>query len=293
MTLRHLRIYVAVCFHESITKAAQSLYLAQPAVSLAIKELEEYYGIQLFDRISRKLYLTESGKQFLDYASHIVSLFDTMETNVKNWNHLGNIRIGSSVTIGNFYLPKWVAEFEELHPDCSVSTIIENSAALEDFILKNEIDLAMMEGTIHHKEFISIPIKKDSLVLICSHEHPFAKRKFIHFKELENESFLLREKGSSSREIFDSLLLLHDVSIQRKGHSISTKGIAHMVSKNLCLSILPKMLLKEELKQNIVVEVPIHDIPLERTYTLIYHRNKYIPPLIQSFIDLVLADNQN
>ena len=83
MTLRHMRIFVAVCDHGGVTKAAEALYMAQPSVSLAIRELEEYYGVRLFDRIGRRLNITEAGQQFLSYGSHIVALFDDMEKGLR------------------------------------------------------------------------------------------------------------------------------------------------------------------------------------------------------------------
>ena len=101
MTIRHMKIFVAVCRQGSVTGAAQALYLAQPSVSLAIRELEEYYGVRLFDRISRRMQLTQEGRQMFSYASHIVSLFDEMEQSIKNWDSLGTLRVGSSISFSS------------------------------------------------------------------------------------------------------------------------------------------------------------------------------------------------
>jgi DNA-binding transcriptional LysR family regulator len=100
MTIRHLRILVAVCECGSITTAAEKLYMTQPAVSLAIKELEEHYGVKLFDRLTRRIQITEDGRRMLDYAIHVVALFDEMEQAMKNPDAAGEIKIGSSLTIG-------------------------------------------------------------------------------------------------------------------------------------------------------------------------------------------------
>ena len=116
MTLRHMKIFVSVYQNNGITRASEELHLAQPSVSLAIRELEDYYGIRLFDRISRRLYVTEQGRMFYDYALHIVSLFDEMELGIRNWEHMGTLRIGSSITIGNFLLPGLVKKFTTTHP---------------------------------------------------------------------------------------------------------------------------------------------------------------------------------
>ena len=112
MTLRHLRIFVAVCTWGSVTKAAEKLHIAQPSVSLAIRELEEHYHLHLFDRISRKLYLTDDGQRFLTYATHITSLFDEMEKGMKQGNGIERISIGSSITIANSLLCECLHQYE-------------------------------------------------------------------------------------------------------------------------------------------------------------------------------------
>lgn len=136
MTLRHMKIFVSVYQNNGITRASEELHLAQPSVSLAIRELEDYYGIRLFDRISRRLYVTEQGKMFYDYALHIVSLFDEMELGIRNWEHMGTLRIGSSITIGNFLLPGLIKKFTTAHPNMNVKASVHNSSYIEESILK-------------------------------------------------------------------------------------------------------------------------------------------------------------
>ena len=108
MTLRHLRIFTAVCETGSMTAASERLFIAQPSISLAISEMEEYYGVKLFDRISRKLYLTDSGRRALQYARHIIDLMDEMEQGMKNADTVGRRRVGTSITIGSYLLPGYV-----------------------------------------------------------------------------------------------------------------------------------------------------------------------------------------
>lgn len=113
MTLRHLRIFVAVCETGSMTAAASQLFIAQPSISLAVSEMEEYYGVKLFDRISRKLYLTENGRRALQYARHIIDLLDEMEQGVKDLDTVGQLRVGTSITIGTYLLPHYVRQLKE------------------------------------------------------------------------------------------------------------------------------------------------------------------------------------
>ena len=190
MTLRHLKIFVTVCNLGTMTAAADALYIAQPSISLAISDLEQYYGVKLFDRISKRLQINETGKLFLQYATHIVNLFDDLEKEIKNYDSHGVIRIGSSVTIGNNLLPIYLQEFKKLYPDIALSTIIDNSETIEKHILENTIDIGLIEGQIHSPYITNEHITDDELVLICAADHPFSKRDEIDVKELDNQKFL-------------------------------------------------------------------------------------------------------
>ena len=127
MTLRHMKIFVTVYRHSNITRAAEELHLAQPSVSLAVKELEEYYGIRLFERIGRRICPTEAGNEFYSYALHIVSLFEDIEKRIKNWDTLGTIRIGTSITIGTHILPGLIKKYQEAYPSLRVEAMVNNS----------------------------------------------------------------------------------------------------------------------------------------------------------------------
>ncbi|MPM39273.1 HTH-type transcriptional regulator CysL [bioreactor metagenome] len=206
MTRRHLKVFVAVCELNSISKAAEKLHIAQPAVSCAIKELEDYYGTKLFDRISKRLYLTEAGKKFLGYATHIVSMFDEMESNMRDLDKPGKLHIGSSITIGTSFMPVYVRNFKELYPQTEVNVTIDSSDIIEKKILQNELDFALIEGIVHLESIICEAYMDDELVIICSPVHPFSKSETVTVGQFVSEPFLLREKGSGTRELFDNVL---------------------------------------------------------------------------------------
>ena len=166
MTLRHLRIFVAVCTWGSITRAAEKLHMAQPSVSLAIRELEEYYQLQLFDRISRKLYLTGDGERFLKYASHITSLFDEMENSMEHWSDMESMSIGSSITIANSLLCECLHSYKLEYPKRQIQILIENSMILEESIVSNQLDLALIEGIPTHEHIQKLSFFKDELAVI-------------------------------------------------------------------------------------------------------------------------------
>lgn len=290
MTLRHLRIFVTVCETGSATVAGERLYLAQPSVSLAISELEKYYGIKLFDRIAKRLHITDSGKQFLQYAAHIVELFDKLEDNVRQFESAGILRVGTSITVGNYLLPACVKAFELEYPNMKISAFIENSKSIEEKVLSNQIDLAIIEGVSHNSYLIAKTLKDDELVLICGVNHPFAHRNEVDITEVKDERLIMREKGSAGREIVDSLLQSHDMEIEPLWQSISTQAIVRAVKEGIGISILPRMLIEDGIERNEIKSVKIRDIPLNRKFTLIYHKNKYISQSMKAFINICLKN---
>lgn len=286
MTLRHIKIFVAVCEYQSVTEAAAHLYLAQPSVSLAIRELEEYYGVKLFDRISRKLYLTSFGEEFLNYASHIVSLFEKMETEMKNWDSVGTLRVGSSITIGTYLMPHYALEFRKKYPKINLKVFIDNASMIEKMILANEIDFALTEGRVHSSHVVYEKFMDDELILLCAPNHPFSQKQKVSLSDLLDQDFILREKGSSTRELFDSILLSHQIEIQPIWESVSPQAIIKAVELGLGISILPYQLVKEELKKQQIFQIWVEDLSFKREYFIIHHKNKFLSKSAQLFMNL-------
>ena len=272
MTLRHLRIFVEVCRTGSITKAAESLHLSQPAVSLAIRQLEDYYGILLFDRISKKLYLTESGNKMLSYASHIIESFDDMETQLKNWDSAGTLRIGSSISTGTQMLPQLVRRFNLRFPQIRTQVLIDNSRIIEDKVLTNQLDLALFYT--------------DRLIVIAAPKHPLTQNPECTVKALADYPVLLREPGSGTREVVDALLVTAEVQITPLWESTSTRSIINAVKENIGISILPYELVKNEIQSGAVAGLPLASPLPNRTCSIIHHRNKYLTPSAQAFIEV-------
>ena len=293
MTLRHMKIFVTVCECHSVTAAAEKLYLAQPSVSLAIRELEEYYGIQLFDRISRKMLITEAGKLLLDYAIHIVDLFDTMEKEIRNWDSMGTMRVGSSITIGNFLLIRFVKEFKEKYPHIKVNVTIQNSEEIEKRIMDNDIDFGLIEGVVHNKHIVSEKFMEDELVFVCGKGHALAESKSMQASKLSEWDFILRERGSGGRELFESALLTHNIEITPIWESVSTQAIIKAVIEGLGLSVLPFELVKEELGNGNLIRLQIEEISLRRYFYIIYHKNKLLSHSAKEFINLCKKDSNN
>lgn len=286
MTLRHLKIFVAVCETGSATAAGARLYIAQPSVSHAIVELEEYYGIQLFDRIGKRLHLTEAGKHFLQYATHIVSLFDDMEKEIRNFDAIGVLRVGASITIGNHLLPDYITEFKKFHPQMDVQAVVDNTDKIQQYVLSNRVDVGLIEGEVPSQYLVVRKFREDRLVWICANAHPFAGQKTVELPQLQRESVLLREAGSAGREIFDSMMVTRGLSITPAWESTSTQAIIHGVQANLGVSLLPYLLVKEALDRREISLFCVRGVELAKSFCVVHHRNKFLTESAKDFIAL-------
>lgn len=285
MTIRHIRIFVAVCTYGSTTAAAKELYMAQPAVSLAITELEAYYGQKLFDRISNRLHITEAGKQFLQFAEYIVSLFDEMEYKLRNWDNAGVLRVGASITTGNCVLPEVIDEYKRLHPNMKIKVLIDNSEQIERYIMSNEIDIGLIEGAVHEDYISGITFMDDSLAFICRTGHSWAGGE-ISIERLKEEPLIMREAGSAVRQIADSFLNIHELDIEPLWQSTSTQAIVRAVEKGFGVAMLPYRLIKDNLERGEIALFSVKEVSMKRQFMIIHHQNKFLTASAKAFIDL-------
>ena len=285
MTLRHMKIFVTVFQQGSITGAARELHLAQPSVSLAIKELENYYGLRLFERIGRHISPTEGSKEFYNYAIHIVSLFQEMEKKMKNWDAVGSIRIGTSITIGTHILPALTRRFQRKYPELRLEAFISKSSDIEQHLLNNSIDIGLIETQPEHPELTFTPFMEDTMCAIVPCHHPLAGQAEISLPQLAEYPFLMREHGSAGREILDAALSLQKISVRPVWESSSTQAIVRGVSEGIGVAVLPYLLVERDIREELVAMVPLTE-PIRRNLNIIYHKSKYLTPNMLAFIDL-------
>ncbi len=287
MTLRHMKIFRAICENNyNTTKAAEILHMTQPAVSLALKELEQYYGVILFDRIGRRLCITQAGQQFLEYAIHITSLFDDMEKGLRDWQHSGVLRVGASITIGSQFLPGYIKAFYERYPGTEVRVLIAPSDQLEQKLLSNELDIALTEGIPHEASICSEEYMEDYLTVICPANGNFHHGQCLTIEEFRKQKFLLREPGSGTREVFDRVTENAGFSISPMWEGMSTTALVNAVIHGLGIAVLPHRMILAPLERGIIVAVKVQGLDFRRSFHIIYHKNKYLTASAKAFIDL-------
>lgn len=280
MNINYLRIFKTVCDEGGVTKASKKLYIAQPSVSLAIKELEKNYDVKLFDRISRKLILTAKGQQLYEYVTDILPLIDEIDEKLKEGDLIGGrLRVGSSVTFGNYYLFKIIEELQSEYPDLEFQLVIDSSYVIEELVANNDVDLGIIEGSSHLDNIASRIILEDDLVFVKNKGY---RGKLRSYKDLNGCPVLLRNIGSAHREIFDGLMKTHDLKPQVILESISTTALIKGCIHGLGVAFLPHKFTVEYLGDQLVL---IDALPaIKRNYFLITHQNKYVNNNMKIFI---------
>ena len=276
MTLRHFKIFIEVCETMNMTQAAERLYISQSAVSQAISDLEAYYGTKLFERFSKRIYLTDAGGKLLSYARHITQMTEEAEASIKLVSESGTIRIGASVTVGSAVLPKLVREFQSISPSTKFEVIEDNTTVIESLILSNAVDLGLVEGEILSPDITVKPFLKDELVLVSGREHPFSKKGMVSPGELEKENFIIREKGSGTRKLFEIKMAANNISWSASWVCNNSETIKNAVENNLGISVISQKSVKKELENKLLFSSKIEGIEFVRHFKIAYHKKKYI-----------------
>lgn len=285
MTLRNMRIFLAVADFGSMSEAAKQLDIAQPSVSGTIAEIEDQYGIRLFERLGRKLYITQTGKQLEEYSRHILSMFDSMEQELKNAKETVALQIGATLTVGTCVMCELLQEFQKRCPGAAPQVHVYNTKRIEQMLLRSELDVAIVEGQIESKELKTQVIMYDPLVLIASTErNPFAGRTSVRRHELCGVPFIMREAGSGTRALLEHAM--GDLPIQESWTCSSSETILNAVERGFGCAVISYRLARERLAQNRLVQIDVEDAQFSRAFSLVWHKNKYMSEQLEQFLHL-------
>lgn len=257
VTLRQLEIFVSVAKSESMTKAAKNLYISQSAASMALREFEEILGGSVFYRVGRGLSLNDRGRFLLPKAEYILALMkDFMDVaNNDKENLMGELKIGCSTTIGNYFFPTRLKQFCDEHPLVKISLNVGNTREIADLLSEGVLDIGLVEGLVARRDIEEEEWVKDELVIIASPEHPFACRKFVPMQEMQEEPWVLRERGSGTLSTFEAVLSRKKLSfhhVQEIGH---TEAIKRVVEAGMGMSCLSKLAVEKELLEGHLAEI--------------------------------------
>jgi DNA-binding transcriptional LysR family regulator len=267
MELTQLEFFMMVVEEGSFSKAAVRVYRTQPAVSIAIRRLEEEIGAPLFDRSQKTPTLTDAGELVYDYARRILALRDQAQNVVAELRLVqrGRVRIGANESTSLYLLPHLILDFREKHPNVMVEIYRHVSERLPREVLDRNVDFALLAFEPVDSDLESFPILQDELVLVMNPDHPLAKRESVSIKELGNESFLAHNVKTASRQKVIEAFTREHTPLNITLELATVETIKRFVQLKIGLAFVPHMCVREELERGTLATVPVLGLTYVRT----------------------------
>jgi DNA-binding transcriptional LysR family regulator len=285
-----LKIFHTVAQLKSFTKAAQVLNLTQPAITFQIKNLEDHFQTRLFYRDANKISLTPSGKVFFRHVEKILNEYENAKKEIAKVSGKlrGEIRIGIASLLGKYLMPKLIGHFKNEHPLIEISMLVGNSAILIQELKAHALDLVIVSEPISAQHFIVRPFLDDELVVIINPHHKWAQREFIEVDDLLTESFVDREEGSGTREVFKNFLSTRNISLKNLNLILTMGGseaVKSAVESGVAYGIVSNMAVRREIEMGLLKQVKINGAVMKRKFLIVYPPKQYNRHLITTFID--------
>lgn len=282
ITLRQLEVFAEVLKSGSTTRASQRLALSQSAVSAALTDLEGQLGVQLFDRVGKRLVVNEHGRLLYPRALALLEQVTEIEQLFREEN--GAIRVFASSTIGNYIMPEVIARYRRDFPDLPLELSVGNSQDAINAVVDFRVDIGLIEGPCHSADIVAEPWLEDELVVFAAADNPLLKSE-VTLQNLAAASWILRERGSGTRELVDYLLLSHLPQFRLGMELGNSEAIKHAVRHGLGISCLSRRVIGEQLAIGSLVEVTLPLPRLTRTLWRIHHRQKHISLALSRFFN--------
>lgn len=287
ITFRQIEIFIAVAETQQVTRASKKLLLTQSAVSMALGELENQLGGPLFDRHGRSLLLNDRGRYLLPLAKNILHQVANIETILTEQQDVvaGVLEIVASTTLGNYVLPYLIGTFMHLHPEAHINMLVVNTLTAEKLVATGQADLGFVEGDINVDSLVATPWFEDELGIIVSSTHALAKRTTFRVPDdLKETSWVMREEGSGTAEIFTKKLGRHASLLRvvtKTGHTEAIKKAVEAGVGAACLSMLT---VSREAEEGWLKILPIEGMDMSRQLWIIQHKDKIITRLMAEFL---------
>jgi len=285
-SLRQMQVFLAIAHFENVSRAAERLSLSQSAASGALKELENQYDIQLFDRIGKRLKLNEQGKQLRAKAESLLTLAYDIEEDLKQNNLIGNLKIGATLTIGNYLCVDLIEQYLKDAPNAHINLDIANTERIKSELLNFDIDVGLLEGEIQHPELKIHPWRSDKLVCFCSPNHPLAQKPKVVPEDLAESKWVLRELGSGTRQTFDRAMSDYQEQLNIALELEQTEAIKRAVEKNLGIGCLSTISLEDDFKRGIFVPLQCPALNFSRTLYIAIHKTRFLSASLKHWLSL-------
>lgn len=287
-TLHQLKILVTIYESGGITKAAQNLFLTQPAVSIQLKNLQQQFDIPLTENIGRKLYFTDFGKEIVNASKRILKEATTIESTMLQYKGLlaGKIKI-SVVSTGKYVLPYFMGEFVQEHPEVEISIDVTNKAKVIESLVQNETDFALVSVLPEDINVEKMELMENTLYLVGSPERIQQDEKTIKKKSIENLPMIFREHGSATRNAMEEFLKSKKITPRVRREMVSNEAVKQAVCAGLGYSIMPITGMKQELESDKLRIISISGLPIKTSWNLIYNKEKKLTPASLAFLEHV------
>ena len=289
MADRRIQVFHAVAKHLSFTKAADALFMTQPAVTFQIRQLEEQLNTRLFDRAHGRIILTTAGAVALEYAERLLALSAELDSRMKELSGqtTGPLLIGASTTIADFLLPQILGEFKVRHPAIVPRLFVANSEAVQERVAERSLDLGFIEGDSHLPTLATDICCEDELQVVCAPSHALAKQKSATPQALTEHAYISRELGSGTREVIDHYLQkagLASDSLQVVMEAGSPEALKGLAATGLGFAIMSRATVAKEVRLGELVRIPLSP-RLMRHLSVVYPKERFHSRLVSGFVE--------
>lgn len=283
-SLRQLQIFVAISRTQSVSRAAEELALSQSATSTALGEFERQFNLQLFDRVGKSLRINETGQQLLPRAVELLDRAREIENLLDGHAGFGHMKIGATLTVGNYLATLLVAEFLQKHPESRIQLQVHNTRTIVQQIANHELDIGLIEGDCHHPDIEVETWIADELVVFSAPNHPLARQRKVSMEQLLQEPWILREKGSGTRETFDRAFHSHHAQLNIRLELEHTEAIKRAVESGLGIGCISHLALKDAFRRRSLVPLATPALDLGRYFYFLWHKQKYQTAGMREFL---------
>lgn len=294
MADRRLQVFHAVAKHGSFTRAAEHLFMTQPAVTFQIKQLEEHFDTRLLDRGHGKISLTPAGELVLAYAERILGLSDELESRVAELTDelAGTLNIGTSTTIAAYWLPNLLEGFKRRYPRVVPRVVVGNSQLTEDRVAARDLDIGLIEIVSDQPSIERRSAARDELMVICSPDHPLAGFARLKANDLIGQPFITRDTGNAIRQLAEEYfsaagVQMSEVPICAELGSLAT--VKHLAAEGLGFAIASRAAIRRDVREGRLRAVPL-DPPMFTPLEVITPRDKFRSRLITTFADFACEE---
>jgi len=290
INLNQLRVFHVAAKMQSFTRAAEALFLTQPGISKHIRDLEEYYGIRLFDRLGKKVVLTQAGKVLYAKTEPIFNMIDQLKLEIDELQGLnrGILNIGASVTVGIYLLPVVLGRFGSMYPNIDIHLDIALNQQIAEMVIVNSLDFGFLGAPVSDDRLTLEPFFKDELVVIVPSNHEWASCNNIEPHDLLGCPFIFSRQGSGTRAVIEERLGRAGIALKNTKEFGNTEAVKKAVELGLGVSIMSRVAIQREVHLGVIKTLGISGVDFQRTFYFAYRKGKYLSNLDKTFLQFIV-----